>query len=128
MSEVCNQNEPIIAIIVPCYNHGKWMEKCLDSVLTQDYEHKFVVVVDDCSTDDSYEKVLSLLSDKQTAEGYIIGTFKEKLLVYLLQNPTNMKQGYTRNNGIKFAWNKSTHFAILDADDRYLPGVKGVLY
>ena len=42
-------------IIVPVFNAEKYLEKCLNSILKQTYKNFKVKVIDDCSTDSSYE-------------------------------------------------------------------------
>ena len=45
-------------IIVPVYNAEKYISRCLDSILMQDYNNYEILVIDDCSTDDTYDIVL----------------------------------------------------------------------
>jgi len=47
------KKQPFISVIVPVYNGGKFLEKCLDALFTSNYSAFEVVVVDDGSTDDS---------------------------------------------------------------------------
>lgn len=54
---------PLISVIVPAYNVGIWLPRCLNSILSQTYENIEIVVVDDGSTDDT-AKVL----DRYAAE------------------------------------------------------------
>lgn len=51
--------KPLISIVVPVYNADKFLRKCIDSILSQTYEHIEVVCVDDNSTDTS----LKILND-----------------------------------------------------------------
>lgn len=45
------KEQPLISVIIPMYNAEKYIEKCLDSVMTQAFESYEVIVVDDGSTD-----------------------------------------------------------------------------
>ena len=40
-------------IVIPLYNAEKWLSRCLKTVKAQDYDNYRVVVVNDCSTDNS---------------------------------------------------------------------------
>lgn len=46
---------PLVSILVPNYNYGRFLPACLDSALNQTYENLQVVFVDNHSTDDSYD-------------------------------------------------------------------------
>ncbi|MBQ3730150.1 MAG: glycosyltransferase [Muribaculaceae bacterium] len=48
--------EPLISVIVPVYNAGAFLDQCLESIVTQNYRHLEILVVDDGSTDGSGEK------------------------------------------------------------------------
>lgn len=50
---MAKRNIPAVSIIVPMYNSAKYIGDCLDSILAQSFEDYEVIVVDDCSTDDS---------------------------------------------------------------------------
>ena len=47
-------------IIVPVFNAEKYIEKCLNSIIKQSYKNYQVNVIDDCSTDYSYELALEI--------------------------------------------------------------------
>ncbi len=44
-------------IVVPVYNGEKWIEHCLDSIMTQDYSNFDVIVIDDCSDDNTWDLI-----------------------------------------------------------------------
>ena len=46
---------PLVSVLVPAFNHGRFVERCLDSVLEDPYPAKEIVIIDDGSTDDTGE-------------------------------------------------------------------------
>ena len=55
--------EPLVSVVVANYNYGQYLPKCLDSILGQTWKKIEIVVVDDCSTDNSRE-VLKAYEDR----------------------------------------------------------------
>jgi glycosyltransferase involved in cell wall biosynthesis len=51
----------LVSICIPVYNGGKYLRQCLDSVLSQTFQNIEILIVDDCSTDDSPEIVQQYL-------------------------------------------------------------------
>lgn len=81
--------EPLVSIITPCYNHERFIEQCIESVISQTYENWEMIVVDDCSQDRSPEIVEEYASrepcihlirhrDNYGAEG-LVKTYNEAL-------------------------------------------------
>jgi glycosyltransferase involved in cell wall biosynthesis len=96
---------PLVSIIMPLYNYSKYVLASINSIVKQSYENWELIIVDDCSTDDSYAIVSSYIK-----------TFPE-LNITLFQNAENRHVSYTRNYGISKA--KGKYIATLDADDLY---------
>lgn len=55
-------NEPLISVVMPSYNHAKYISKAVDSVLAQDFSDYELLISDDASPDNSWE-VISGFSD-----------------------------------------------------------------
>ena len=91
----------LISVIVPVYNTGDLLRDCLDSLVGQTLDKIEIIVIDDCSTDNSLEII------KQYADRY------PNIRVY--QNQVNIGQGATRNVGLKYA--KGDYIGFLDSDD-----------
>ena len=52
-----------VSVIVPNYNNEKYLRQCLDSILSQTYSIKELIIYDDCSTDES-RKILKEYAEK----------------------------------------------------------------
>ena len=51
---------PLVTVIIPNYNHAKYLRQRIDTVLNQTYTSFEVIILDDCSTDNSKDIILSL--------------------------------------------------------------------
>jgi glycosyltransferase involved in cell wall biosynthesis len=52
---------PLVSICIPVYNGGQYLRECLDSAVAQTYDNVEIVIVDDCSTDNSADIILEYL-------------------------------------------------------------------
>lgn len=96
---------PLLSVIVPVYNVRKYVEKCLESLLSQDYKNLEVIVVDDGSTDGS----------DQVIEAYL-ARHKRMRMIRL----SHAGNGAARNAGIRAA--KGEYLTFVDSDDIVEPG------
>lgn len=98
-----------ISIVVPAYNVEKYLDEFFVCLLAQTYQGFKVVMVDDQSTDATFEKA------KQRG-----GALGDRFI--LLQNPTNLGPGPTRNTALEeIEKNPTTYLTFLDADDWFEP-------
>jgi len=58
--------KPLVSILIPLYNAEDWIDETVKSVLSQTWENKEIIVVNDGSTDDSLEIVRSINADELT--------------------------------------------------------------
>jgi glycosyltransferase involved in cell wall biosynthesis len=97
--------EPLVSVIMPTRNHSAYLETAIGSLQAQTYANWELVVVDDCSTDDT-PSVLDRL-----------GQADARIRAY--RNETNLRQTRTRNFAIGEAL--GTYIAQLDSDDEREP-------
>lgn len=93
---------PKISVIVPVYNVEKYLKECVESVLNQTFRDIEIIIVNDGSTDDSYE-VLTQIEDERV----------------VIVNKENGGLSSARNAGIEIA--KGRYLAFVDSDDWVAP-------
>ncbi len=92
---------PQVTVIVPCYNVGKFLPQCLDSLLAQTYRNLRILPVDDCSPDNSSE----VIREYEKKDARVKGIFHE----------VNSGVSVARNSGIHEL--NSPWVFFLDGDD-----------
>lgn len=98
-------NFPFFSIIIPLYNREKYISRAIESVLNQRFNDFELIVVDDCSIDDS-AKIVKHYSQKDSRIIYI-------------KNERNLERCVSRNRGIQIS--KGKYICFLDSDDYHLP-------
>lgn len=96
-----------VSIIIPVYNVSKYIGRCLLSALDQTWEDLEIILVNDCSPDDSVEVIKQVLSTSVRRE-----------IVMILEHTQTQGPSVARNTGIKKA--TGDYLFFLDSDD-YLP-------
>lgn len=95
----------LVSIITPCWNCVAYVTKTIQSVQEQTYRNWELIIVDDCSTDNSDQIIKPLLELDSR--------------IRLLKNPKNMGAAMSRNYALREA--KGRWIAFLDADDLWAP-------
>jgi len=95
-----------LSVIVPNYNHAQYIREALETILSQSFRPLEVIVVDNCSTDNSVEIIESIA--------------KQDPIVRLLKNEHNKGMIYSFNRALKCALGDYIYSG--NSDDRVLPG------
>ena len=93
----------LVSVIMPTYNCGRFIKESIDSVLAQSYQQWELLIVDDCSTDETED---------------IVRSYKDSRIHYW-RNEKQLGAALTRNKALRKA--KGRYIAFLDADDIWLP-------
>lgn len=97
------KNDVKISVVITAYNVEKYIKKCLDSILNQTYKNIEIIVVEDCSTDNTLKIVMDL---QKTDTAFPIN---------IIQHKENLGAGMARRNGIKAA--TGDYVMLVDSDD-----------
>jgi glycosyltransferase involved in cell wall biosynthesis len=96
-------DNPLVTVLMPCYNSSDYLESCIESILSQSYANFELLIVEDGSTDDT-PKILKKYQDKR---------------IRCITNIVNKGVTFSLNKGLKLA--KGEYLARMDADDIMLP-------
>ena len=95
------KDSPIVSVVVPAYNHGRYLKECLNSILKQTYESIELIVLDDGSTDTTRDVLMS---------------FGDR---FRWERQLNLGQAATLNRGWKMS--NGQFLAYISADDVLYP-------
>ena len=101
MSKVGALNQLLVSVVIPTYNHAKYLKIALDSVVNQDYKNWEAIVINNYSNDNTEDVVRSFCDDR----------------IKLINYKNNGIIGASRNKGILFS--KGEWIAFLDSDDAW---------
>lgn len=95
---------PLVSILITSYNREQYIEEAIESALNQSYKNTEIIIVDNCSTDSTIERL-----EKYKANS--------KISIYI--NESNIGQFPNRNKAAEFA--KGIYLKYLDSDDILYP-------
>ena len=93
----------LVSIVMPSYNTGRFIKETIESVLLQTYINWELIIVDDCSTDNTDE---------------VVNSFQDDRIIYV-KNSNNAGAAVSRNKALQLA--KGQWIAFLDSDDIWYP-------
>ncbi len=95
-----------LSVVIPAYNSAGTIMRALLSVINQTRKPEFIVVIDDCSTDDTLQILREICSISPVP-------------LTIIENKLNVGPGLSRDKGLDVC--KTDLVAFLDADDAWLP-------
>lgn len=94
-----NKKMPRISFLIPAFNHQDFVKQCINSILVQDYSNFEIIVVDDCSTDNTADQIKEINDNRIT----------------FIQNTFN--HGMNGNLNVAFENSNGDFIAIIASDD-----------
>lgn len=103
-------NNPLVSVLIANYNNGRFLQEAIDSVLAQTYTNWEIVLMDDKSTDNSFE---------------IYENYKDDARFHIYYNDENRGCGYTKRRCVELASGGLCGF--LDPDDKLVPEALSIM-
>lgn len=98
-------NHPILTVVITSYNYSKYIGRCVESILSQDFENFELIILDNDSSDDTFEVISKYLIDERVC-------FKKH----------NRNVGSYLNFNLALRAGEGRYLSIVSADDYLLPG------
>jgi alpha-1,3-rhamnosyltransferase len=103
-----NKKNPLVSVVIPCYNHQDYIKECIQSIINQDYNNIELLIIDDGSTDKS-AKVIKEMSD----------ICRERFIRFEFISRANIGLCNTLNQAL--SWCEGEYFSAVASDDVWLP-------
>ena len=101
-----NEDQPLVSVVIPCYNHEQFVQEAIQSVIDQDYINIELLIIDDGSKDSSVEKIEEL-----------IPVCEQRFNRFEFKSRVNKGISATLNEGV--AWANGDFFTICASDDSF---------
>ena len=98
------QTTNMVNVLIPSYNHEDFINQCLNSALKQTNQDFEISIIDDFSSDNTFEQLLQ---------------FQDQERVNIFKNPINMGANYSVNRMIQSS--RHEYIALLNSDDEWMP-------
>ncbi|MDH0032428.1 MULTISPECIES: glycosyltransferase [unclassified Acinetobacter] len=103
-----SKSQPLVSIVIPCYNHSQYVQDCIQSVINQTYKNIELIIIDDGSKDNSIEKIEEMLS-----------VCEERFTRFEFRYRANRGLSATLNEALE--WCHGEYFSAIASDDMLLP-------
>lgn len=100
--------QPLVSVVIPCYNHGAYIQGCIESVIAQDYKEIELIIIDDGSQDDSVLKIHSMMR-----------ACEDRFVRFEFRSRSNVGLSSTLNEAVE--WCVGEFYSAIASDDLMLP-------
>ncbi|QOW44510.1 MULTISPECIES: glycosyltransferase [Acinetobacter] len=97
-------NQPLVSVVIPCYNHENFVQDCIQSVIDQTYENIELIVIDDGSKDSSVEKIQQMIESCE--KRFVRFEFRYRL-----------NKGLTATLNEALEWCRGEYYSAIASDD-----------
>lgn len=101
-------SQPLVSVVIPCYNHEEFVQDAIQSVIDQDYKNIELIIIDDGSQDSSVLKIQEMME-----------SCKKRFGRFEFRSRTNIGLSATLNEALE--WCEGTYFSAIASDDIMLP-------
>ncbi len=102
-----SRTDPLVSVVVPCYNHENYVQECIQSIIDQDYINIELIIIDDGSKDGSVDKIKEMLN-----------ICKKRFKHFEFRSRQNKGLCATLNEAI--IWCSGEYFSPIASDDKML--------
>lgn len=102
------ENQPLVSVVIPCYNHENFVQDCIQSVIDQTYQNIELIVIDDGSKDSSVMKIQEM-----------VAKCKNRFIRFEFRNRQNKGLSPTLNEALE--WCEGEYYSAIASDDMMLP-------
>lgn len=108
---------PLISVVAPCFDHGKYAKDLWDSLLAQTFQGFDLTIVDDCSPDDSWQVLQKLSPNFRKLNDNIYQD--DRIGLKIMRLPQNGGTPVAVNAGVRSSYGK--YVMVMDGDDMLEP-------
>lgn len=101
-----NEN-PLVSVVIPCYNHERFVQNSIQSVIDQEYENIELIIIDDGSKDGSVEKIQEMAD-----------ACEKRFIRFDFRSRANKGLSATLNEALE--WCRGKYYSALASDDEIL--------
>lgn len=102
------ESQPLVSIVIPCYNHERFVQECIQSVIDQTYSNIELIIIDDGSKDNSVQAIEGMIKECQN-----------RFTRFEFRSRPNKGLSSTLNEALE--WVEGKYFAGLASDDLIMP-------